>query len=316
MRRPIRGCDVPSTPVIASLSIPEPSNATPLAQGTRLSQAARALWQDRAARTALVCLAALVLAGVFAPLLSPYHPDVPLGINTLNLRPPSTAHWLGTDPTSRDVLSRMLYGTRVSLAIALLSALLASCMGLMYGGVAGYAGGALDSVMMRAIDALLSIPRVLLLITVLALWGNVSVFSLVLILGVTGWFGVSRIARAEAMAARTREYVTAARALGAGHVQTFVRHVLPHLVGPVLVAATISVGQVVILEAGLSYLGYGVPQPNPTWGSIIRDGRETLSTAWWLTLFPGIALVGTALAVNTLADRLRAALNPRQLPAQ
>ena len=306
---------MPNTPVIASLSIPEPANATPSAQGTRLSHAVRTLGGDRAALIALVCLAALMLAGIFAPLLSPHHPDVTLGINTLNSRPPSAAHWLGTDSASRDVLSRMLYGTRVSLAIALLSALLASCVGLMYGGIAGYTGGALDSVMMRAIDALLSIPRILLLIAVLALWGTVSVFSLVLLLGLTGWFGVSRIARAEAMAARTREYVSAARALGAGHFQTFVRHVLPQLAGPVLVAATISVGQVIILEAGLSYLGYGVPQPNSTWGSIIRDGRETLSTAWWLTLFPGIALVSTALAVNTLADRLRAALNPRQLPA-
>ncbi len=317
---------MPNTPAIGSLAIPEPSGAVTASQGgtplvrdtivhTTVVHAIGALWRDRSARVAVVFLMILFVAAVLAPIISPFGPDVTLGLNSLNSRAPSTAHWLGTDSASRDVLSRMLYGTRISLAIALLSAFLASGVGLLYGGVAGFAGGAVDSVMMRIIDALLSIPRILLLITVLALWGQVSVLLLVLLLGLTGWFGVSRIARAEALAARTREYVTAARALGSGPVPTFVRHVLPHLLGPVMVAATISVGQVIILEAGLSYLGYGVPQPTPTWGSIIRDGRETLSTAWWLTLFPGIALVSTALAVNTLADRLRAALNPRQLPA-
>jgi peptide/nickel transport system permease protein len=123
------------------------------------------------------------------------------------------------------------------------------------------------------------------------------------------------MSRAEALSLRSREFVVAARALGAGHWRILVRHVLPHAAPPVLVAATIAVGQVILIEAGLSFLGYGIPQPNPTWGNIIRDGRETLATTWWLTLFPGLALAGTALALNTIADRLRAALNPRQLHA-
>jgi peptide/nickel transport system permease protein len=168
---------------------------------------------------------------------------------------------------------------------------------------------------MRIVDACLAIPRILLLLLILALWGEVSVVSLVVVLGLPGWFPVSRMARAEALSLRTRDFVLAAQALGAGHLRVLVRHVLPHAIGPVLVSATIAVAHVVILEAGLSYLGYGVPQPNPTWGNIIRDGRGTLATTWWLTAFPGLALVGTALAINTVADRLRAALNPRQLPA-
>ncbi|MEO6443596.1 MAG: ABC transporter permease [Gemmatimonadaceae bacterium] len=306
---------MPDTPAVSSHAIPEPAHSAPMAQARPLARALATLWRDRAARVALLFLGALALAALLAPLISPHAPEATLGINTLNSVPPSRAHWMGTDPASRDVLSRMLHGARISLAIALLSALLASGVGLVYGGVAGYVGGVMDGIMMRTIDALLSIPRILMLITVLALWGQVDVASLVVLLGLTGWFGVSRIARAAALAASAREYVTAAHALGARRSRTFVRHVFPHLTGPVLVAATISVGQVILLEAGLSYLGYGVPQPNPTWGNIIRDGRETMSTAWWLTFFPGIALISTALAVNTLADRLRTALNPRQLDA-
>jgi peptide/nickel transport system permease protein len=209
----------------------------------------------------------------------------------------------------------MLFGARVSLAIAALSALMASGVGLLYGGVAGFAGGRLEGLMMRTVDAMLAVPRILLLLTVLALWPTVGMWTLVWLLGLTGWFSVARLARAETASLREREFVMAARALGASPVRVFVRHVLPHAAGPVLVATTIAIAQVIVLEAALSYLGYGIPAPAPTWGNIIRDGRETIESTWWLTLFPGLALIGTALAVNTLADRLRAALNPRQLPA-
>lgn len=303
------------TPAVASLAIPVPREAGATLSPTPVARALQLLWDDRGARVAIAFLALLALAAIAAPWLAPYDPARPLDPLLLGAAPPSRAHWFGTDVTSRDVLSRMLFGARISLAVATLATALASALGLLYGGIAGYAGGRVDGLMMRVVDACLAVPRVLLLITVLALWGAVDTRALVLLLGLTGWFAIARLARAEAAALRRREFVVAARALGAGPVRLFVRHVLPHAAGPVLVATAIAVGQVIVLEAGLSFLGYGVPQPTPSWGNIIRDGRESMGTTWWLTAFPGLALVLTALAANTVADRLRVALNPRQLHA-
>jgi len=303
------------TPAVAALAIPDPSARTATLSALPLRRAVRALWDDRAARAAIAFVALLVGAALLAPLVAPYDPLRPLDAVALRGVAPSRSHWFGTDLLSRDVFSRVVYGARVSLAVSVLSALLAAVVGLCYGGVAGFAGGRVDATMMRLVDALLAIPRVLLLLTVVSLWRAVDLGALVLLMGLTGWLAVARLARSEAAALRTREFVVAARALGLSPARIFVRHVLPHLAGPVLVAATIAMGHVVVLEAGLSFLGVGVADPTPTWGNIIRDGRETIASTWWLTLFPGLTLVGTALATNTLADRLRSALNPRQLPA-
>jgi len=300
---------------VASIAIPASDSATGAITSTSFRRALQLVWHDRWGRTALVFLGLLTLVSIAAPWLAPHDPSQPLDPIALKGVPPSTRHWMGTDPTSRDVLSRLLVGSRISLAVAALSALLSAVVGLLYGGVAGFAGGRVEGFLMRLVDALLAIPRILLLLTVLALWDAVSTTSLALLLGLTGWFAVARLARIEAALARTREFVVASRALGTSPLGVFVRHVLPHATGQVLVSTTLAVGQVIVLEAGLSYLGYGVPEPQPTWGNIIRDGRETIATTWWLILFPGAALVSTALAVNTVADRLRAAMNPRQLPA-
>jgi peptide/nickel transport system permease protein len=170
--------------------------------------------------------------------------------------------------------------------------------------------------MMRLVDTMLAIPRVLLILTIIALWSFPSVSGLIAVLGLTGWFGVSRLARAEALVVRGRDFVSAALALGVPRRDVLVRHVLPHSLGPVLVAATVAVGNVIVLEAGLSYFGVGVPDPAASWGNIIRDGRDSLASTWWLTVFPGLALVGTSLAVNAVANRLRSAINPRQLPGR
>jgi peptide/nickel transport system permease protein len=265
---------------------------------------------------ALAVLGVLILGALLAPVIAPYPPDEQLGLVDLKLRPPSWQHWFGTDPVSRDVFSRMLYGAQVSLRIALLAAGLSALVGLLWGAAAGFLGGRIDGVMMRVVDAFLAIPRVLLVLTVIALWPRVTPAGLIAVLGLTGWFGVSRLARAEALSVREREFVHAARALGVRRTSILVRHVLPHAIGPVLVAATLAVGHVIVLEAGLTYLGQGVPPPTATWGSIIHDGRDTLQSTWWLTLFPGLALIGTSLAVNAIANRLRAAINPRQLPGR
>jgi peptide/nickel transport system permease protein len=170
--------------------------------------------------------------------------------------------------------------------------------------------------MMRVLDGCIAIPRILLLLVVVALWGSLSAGTLVVVLGLTGWFGVGRLVRAEVLALRDRDFVLAARVAGATPRRTLVRHVIPHVLAPVLVAATLGVANIIVVEAGLSFLGYGIPQPRASWGSIIRDGKDVLATAWWLSFFPGLALASTVLAVNVVADRLREALNPRQLPAE
>ena len=270
--------------------------------------------RDPRSRVALVVLTVVVLAALFAPVLAPYDPSAQLDIVRLKSLAPSLAHPFGTDPYSRDVLSRVLYGARVSLSIAFAAVALSVSFGVLVGVVAGYVGGVVDAVLMRLVDAALAIPRLLLIIAVVALWGSVSVTALtILIAGVT-WFAVSRLVRAETLTVRDRDYVVAARALGVSPWRIVLRHVLPNVVGPGIVSATLAVGSVILLEAGLSYLGIGVRPPTASWGSIIQDGAERVSDLWWLTVFPGVAIVITVFACNALGDALRDALDPRQLP--
>lgn len=274
----------------------------------------RALRRLAANRAAMLALAVIVTLGVIclaAPLLAPFDPAAQPDIVRLNSRPPSPAHLFGTDIYSRDILSRVLYGARVSLSVALLAMLLAVGVGTTYGALSGFYGGRVDSVMMRVIDALLSIPRVLLLIAILGLWGRIPLLVFVALLGFTGWFGVSRLVRGQVLALREEQFVVSARALGAGDARLLLRHVLPHVLSPILVAATLGIGNVILLEAGLSYLGLGVQQPTASWGNIIQDGGDQLATLWWISLFPGLAIVATVMAFNTLGDGLRDALDPR-----
>jgi ABC-type dipeptide/oligopeptide/nickel transport system permease subunit len=268
---------------------------------------------DRAARWALVVIVAIVLAALVGPMLVSYTGNEHLDIVAMKNRPPSWAHPLGTDQYSRDLLTRVLRGARISLAIGTLAMLLSITVGTAYGLVAGYAGGRVDNVMMRALDGFLSIPRVLLLIAVLTLWNPVPLAGLILVIGATGWFGVSRLVRAETLAAKQQPYIEAARALGASHWAIVVRHLLPNVLTPVIVAATLGVGNVIALEAGLSFLGVGAREPTPSWGSIFLDGVDFYAGNWWVVLFPGIAIVGTVLAFNVLGDALRDILDPRQL---
>ena len=270
--------------------------------------------RDPRSRAALVVLGLAVLAALLAPLLSPYDPAAQLDIVRLRSLAPSLAHPFGTDPYSRDVLARVLFGARVSLSIAFAAVALSVSFGVLVGVVAGYLGGAVDVLLMRLVDAALAIPRLLLIIAVVALWGSVSVLTLTLLIAGVSWFAVSRLVRAETLAVRDRDYVVAARALGASPWRVMLRHVLPNVVGPGLVSATLAVGNVILLEAGLSYLGIGVRPPTASWGSIIQDGAERVSDLWWLTVFPGLAIVITVFACNALGDALRDALDPRQLP--
>ncbi|MDQ6830562.1 MAG: ABC transporter permease, partial [Gemmatimonadota bacterium] len=271
------------------------------------------LAEDRAAIVALHVLIALALIAIVAPWLTPYGPNELLDIRTLRSLPPSLAHPFGTDFASRDVLSRMIYGARISLSVALLAMTISLTVGVAYGALAGFYGGVIDDVMMRVLDAALSTPRILILMVVLLLWGAPSIMSITLILGLTGWFGVSRLVRGEVSSAKTGDAITAARALGAGDARLLWRHILPAVMAPVLVTASLGVGNVIVLEAGLSLLNVGLRPPTASWGSIFYDGSDTLLRMWWLTLFPGLAIVATVTAFNVLGDGLRDALDPRQV---
>ena len=279
------------------------------------ADAARVAWRalGRPARIALGVLAALYLLSLAAPLIAPFEQSHQIDVVAMKDRPPSLAHPFGTDNYSRDVMSRVLYATRVSLAIATLAMLVAALVGTLYGLVAASAGAVVDTVLMRLLDALLSIPRVLLLIAVLALWSPVPLWIFVLLLGLTGWFGVSRLVRAEALAVRERDFVSAARALGAGRGRVMLRHLLPNVVAPVIVTMTLGIGQVIMLEAGLSFLGIGVREPQASLGTMFQVGTEAFVGTWWAALFPGLTIVLTVLCFSIVGDGLRGALDPRQV---
>jgi peptide/nickel transport system permease protein len=271
----------------------------------------RALRQART-RSGLALAVVLGAVALFAPALTPYDPVEHLDPRDGALLGPSVAHPFGTDDFSRDMFSRIVFGARVSLTIAVVSVLIAISAGTAVGSIAGLAGGAVDAVLMRVVDALLAVPRIFLVLLVVALWDRVEVVTLILILGLTSWFATSRVVRAEVLSVREREYIGAARALGLGRMRLFFRHVLPNIAAPIVVSATLGVGHMILVEAGLSYLGVGVRPPTPSWGNIIRQGQEwILPGAWWISLFPGIAIVITVVAFSLIGDGLRDALDPR-----
>ena len=272
---------------------------------TPLGITVRTIMRKRSSRVAVTVLAVIVLLGALAPFIAPYDPAAQPDIVALKDLPPSLAHPFGTDPYSRDVLSRVLYGARLSLAIGILATVVSLTVGVAYGSVSGYLGGLVDAVMMRILDAFLSIPRLLLLLGVLVAWPHLSIGALVLFLGLTGWFGLSRIVRGQVLALKHAEFVTAAQALGASRRRILARHLLPNLASPIAVAATIGVAHVIVLEAGLSYIGIGVPQPLASWGNIIQDGSDQVAQLWWLSLFPGLFMVLTVMMLNILGEALR-----------
>lgn len=269
---------------------------------------------SRTTRVAIVILLALYLLAVLAPVIAPYPQSQQLDIVALKNQPPSAAHLFGTDRYSRDILSRVLYGARVSLTIATLAMLLSAILGTTYGLVAATFGRVVDTVLMRLLDAMLSIPRVLLLIAVLALWNPVPLWGLILLLGATGWFEVSRLVRAEALTLLERDFVAAARSLGAGRRNIMARHLLPNVLTPVVVATTLGIGNVIALETALSYIGIGVREPSASLGTMFQMGTEVFAGTWWAAVFPGAAIVLTILCINILGEALRAALDPRQVP--
>jgi peptide/nickel transport system permease protein len=225
--------------------------------------------------------------------------------------PPGLGHPFGTDQLNRDILSRVVTGARISLRVALLAVALSMTLGAAVGLVSGYLGGVVDAALMRLVDGALAIPRLFILLLVLAVWERVPVLALILLIGATGWFATSRIVRAEVLRLREEAYVRAAEALGARRRRIIFRHLLPNVVGPLLVTATLAVGDVILLEAGLSFLGLGIQPPMPSWGGMILDSKEVLVSAPWAGIFPGLAIVITVLSANLFGDALRDAVDPR-----
>jgi ABC-type dipeptide/oligopeptide/nickel transport system permease subunit len=261
----------------------------------------------------VLILLAIVVA-VFAPALAPHEATA---FDLLHrLAPPawdtggSWKHPLGTDPLGRDVLSRIIYGARTSLAIAGAAMLAAAAVGIVLGLVSGYAGSWADALIMRLADIQLSFPYLLLAIAVMALL-QPSLVNLILVLVLRSWVVYARLVRVVTRSAREREFVTAARALGAGGARIVFRHIAPNVVGPAIVVSSFQLAELIILESSLSFLGLGVQPPTPSWGSMVSEGRAYISSAWWLSAFPGLAIVLAVLGANLTGDALRRALDPR-----
>jgi peptide/nickel transport system permease protein len=269
-----------------------------------------AVWARPRGRAGAFFLAFLVLLAWLGPLALP-DPFRQFDLVDLANTAPGVDHPFGTDQLSRDVLSRVVSGARISLAVAALAVSLSVTLGAAVGLVAGYWGGAVDAVIMRLVDGALAVPRLFLLLLVLALPDRVPLAVLIILIGTTGWFTTSRLVRAEVLRLRTETFVQAAEALGASRGRVIFRHLLVNAAGPLLVAATLGVGDVILLEAGLSFLGLGVQPPTPSWGGMIMDGRPVLESAPWVGIFPGLAITLTVLATNLVGDALRDALDPR-----
>jgi peptide/nickel transport system permease protein len=269
----------------------------------------REIWRKPRGRIAALVLILLAIAAAVGPifLADPLaQPDILAGS-----LPPGVGHPFGTDQLSRDVLSRVVAGARISLSVALLAVTLSATIGAAVGLLAGYWGGWVDAVLMRLVDGALAIPRLFILLLTLAVWERIPLLALVLLIGATGWLGTSRLVRGEVLRLREETYVRAAEALGARRRHVIFRHLLPNAVGPLLVASTLGVGDVILLEAGLSFLGLGVQPPTPSWGGMILDSKEVLVSAPWTGIFPGLAILITVLSVNLLGEALQDALDPR-----
>ena len=252
--------------------------------------------------TGIIIIGFFSLVAVFAPLVSPHDP-AEIDQNSL-LMPPSQRHLLGTDSLGRDILSRIIYGARISLTVGLIAVGIATIIGLIMGSVAGFYGGWVDSLIMRFVDIMLCFPTFYLILAVAAIMGP-SIFNIMVIIGLTSWMGAARLIRSEILSLKEREFIQAEKAIGASNFRIITLHLIPNAIGPVLVNATLSIGGAILIESGLSFLGLGVQPPIPSWGNILIESKSTLGVAWWITLFPGLAILSTILGFNLIAEGLR-----------
>jgi len=264
--------------------------------------------ENRLALLSAIFLFSLFIISIFAPWLSPYDP-FKIDVNAI-LMPPSPSHPLGTDMLGRDVLSRLIFGARISLKVGFVAVGIATIIGTILGAIAGYYGGAVDAIIMRFVDIMLCFPSFFLILAVIAFL-EPSIWNIMVVIGLTSWMGVTRLVRAEFLSLKERDFVLAARALGASDMRIIFKHIMPNAMAPVLVSATLGIPGAILTEAALSFLGIGVQLPTPSWGNMLTAGKDNLEIAWWLSLFPGIAILLTVLAYNLLGEGIQDALNIR-----
>ena len=259
-------------------------------------------------KAGFIIIAAVFLLAMLAPFIAPYDPD-DINVKAI-LIAPSWQHWMGTDGLGRDVLSRMLFGGRISLLVGLVAVGISTVIGIILGAIAGYYRGWVDTIIMRLVDVMLSIPSFFLILAVIAFL-TPSIYNVMIVIGLTSWMGVTRLVRAEFLSLSGREFVQASRTLGAKDARLIFTHLLPNSLTPIIVSSVLGVAGAVLLESGLSFLGLGVQAPQASWGNILTDGKNYIQFAWWLSLFPGLAILITVLGYNLLGEGLRDALDPR-----
>ena len=264
-------------------------------------------WKHQLATLGLIVLALLGFAAIFAPLVTPYNPDA---ISLEILAPPSPAHILGTDDIGRDMLARLVYAARISLTVGLVSSILTVVLGVLIGSVAGFFGGRVDTLLSSFINIMLSIPMFPLAL-VLGSFLETNLTFIVLIIGLLSWMGVARIIRAECLSLKEREFCQAAWAMGVPTFRIIARHILPNTLGPIIVAATLQVASGILLESALSYLGYGIQPPTPSWGNMLQNAQRYMRMAPEVAIYPGALISLTVIAINFVGDGLRDALDPR-----
>jgi peptide/nickel transport system permease protein len=266
------------------------------------------LVKNKLAVSGLVVVMLLFLVAMLASTCAPYPPDE-IDTNEV-LQPPSAQHWLGTDILGRDVLSRIMHGASVSLSVGFVAVGISTFIGVMLGALAGFYGGKVEIVIMRFVDIMLCFPSFFLILAVIAFIGP-SIWNIMIVIGATSWMGVTRLVRAEFLSVKERDFVQAAISQGASDFRMIFIHILPNAMAPVLVAATLGVAAAVLTESGLSFLGIGVQPPDPSWGNMLTEGKDNIEIAWWLSVFPGLAIFITVMGYNLLGEGIRDSLDPR-----
>ncbi len=281
---------------------------------TPLSRVAARFFRDRTARVSLVIIVLFFATAVGAGICSLLDLPMPMNPNATNLErkllPPNSVNWLGTDSLGRDVLSRMVAGSTISLTVGFVAMAVSLAIGIVIGAISGYVGGWLDNVLMRLVDAILCFPSFFLILTVIAILGP-NIWIIITVIGLVSWTGTARLVRAEFLTLRESEYVRAARAMGQRSDRIVFRHILPNAFAPIFVTAVVSIPDAILIESGLSFLSFGVPPPQATWGNIIADGKTYILDAWWLIVFPGLAIFAASLAFYLAGDALRRAADSR-----
>ena len=266
--------------------------------------------KNKAAFIGMIFIALVIFTAVLAPVIAPYHPSAQNLMQRLN--PPSASHILGTDDLGRDVFSRMIYGARVSVSVGFFAVFIAVIIGCSIGMLSGYFGGITDSILMRFTDIMLCFPTFFLILIVIAFF-EPNIYNVMIVIGLTSWTGLARIVRAEVLSVREREFVLASKMLAVSKPRLFFVHILPNVISPIIVYAAIGIGGAILTESGLSFLGLGVQPPMSSWGQILMQGKDYIYIAWWLSLFPGIAILLTVLSFNMIGEFLRDMFDPKEV---